>query len=80
MWTPYTEEWSVEPCAHRFTKDFYDGYVILPCFKVKICDNCGEVTMICGKILSTIFAVFFAPFWSGKIVLKKGEQTCSPKT
>jgi len=54
-------------CTHYDSSDYSVGYVMLPIFKVKICENCGDVTMICNSILQRVFALLFLPFWHGKV-------------
>ena len=49
------------------------GSVILPCFTVEIAEN-GEAKMTCGNFLGWIFEKFFAPFWSGKIIILGGNE------
>ena len=45
-------------------------YVILPVFTVEMKEN-GEFKMTCNKILGCIFETFFAPFWDGKVKVRK---------
>ena len=60
-------------CTHYGEHGCDYGYVILPCFRVAVCRDCGEVTMVCNNVLGWIFAVFFAPFWRGKICVISGK-------
>jgi len=57
-------------CTHYHSDTYSDGHVILPAFKVKMCDNCGEVHLVCNDFLQAIFEIFLAPFWNGKVFIK----------
>lgn len=50
------------------------GYVMLPCFTVEFTEESRGCDLTCGRFLGWIFEVFFAPFWSGKVYWKDGEQ------
>lgn len=52
-------------------KKWVEGYVILPCFTVRWLEGTYAPELTCNSILSFIFGAFFAPFWSGKVHLKK---------
>lgn len=41
------------------------GYVMLPCFTVEI--NGFDCQLTCDSLLSMVFEIFFAPFWSGAV-------------
>lgn len=56
---------------YRVNKKYRYGYVMLPCFKVKMLEGTEGVDLECGSILEWIFEHFFAPFWSGKVHLYK---------
>lgn len=59
-------------CTHyNGTGEYDEGYVILPVFRVAVCHDCGEVTMICNGFLGWIFQTLFAPFWTGKVILRR---------
>ena len=45
------------------------GYITLPCFKISLCDHCGEANLICNDFLALVFKIFFLPFWKGHIKL-----------
>ena len=57
-------------CCSKFKEDncLY-GYIILPCFKIRICKNCDEMEMICNNLLCKIFELFFLPFWTGMVTI-----------
>lgn len=44
------------------------GYVMLRCFTVEIDEN-GGCELTCNNFLAWIFETFFAPFWSGKVMI-----------
>lgn len=50
-----------------FKRYWLKGYAILPCFTVKTLEGSPESEMTCGPVLFTIFRLFFAPFWTGRI-------------
>lgn len=55
------------------TKDIYagcEGWVVLPCFKVKI-DGDGEAVFVGGNIAGWIFEHIFIYFWTGKVYLRR---------
>ncbi len=44
------------------------GWVVLPCFKVKVADD-GEVVFAGGNIAGWLFEHIFVYFWTGKVHL-----------
>lgn len=56
-------------CTHYHTDKYRPGYVIIPIFRVRMCENCGEIELICSDYLQTIFEIFFAPFWRGNVFI-----------
>ena len=48
------------------------GWVVLPCFKVKVKDD-GEISLVCGDIAGWLFEHTFVYLWTGKVHLyRKG--------
>lgn len=45
-------------------------YAMLPLFTVELKEN-GDFELTCNKFLGWIFETFFAPFWNGKIKIRK---------
>lgn len=45
----------------------YTGYAMLPCFTVDLTEEWEEADMTCSDLLFTLFRIFFAPFWNGKV-------------
>lgn len=62
-------------CTHYQNFEYKLGHIMLPCFKVVVCQNCNETQLICNKYLQKIFGLFFAPFWNGKIWI---DENCKP--
>ena len=54
---------------YKVKKRWLTGYAILPCFTIKTMENEEGCELTCNNLLSTIFELFFAPFWSGKIAV-----------
>ena len=62
-------------CTHYKTDKYLDGYVMFPFFTVKLCENCGEIQLVCNRFLQIMFTYFFSWFWDGYVwVLKEDED------
>lgn len=59
---------------YQVEKHYIEGYIILPCFTVRTLEGTESADMTCSPLLQKIFEIFFAPFWTGKIVVT-GEHT-----
>ena len=76
---PVIDENHFECCTHYKTAGFDEGYIILPIFKVKVCQNCGEVHAVWGDFANILFMVFFRWFWTGFVHIHvKDEENESP--
>ena len=51
----------------KIKKNIIYGWAILPCFKVKMIEGTEGAELLCSPFLEKMFALFFAPFWNGKI-------------
>lgn len=54
-------------CTHYNTDEYKNGYVMFKPFKAKICQNCGEVHLVCNKFYAFLFQWFFSLFWNGAV-------------
>lgn len=62
-------------CTHYNGSGLFNiGYAVLPCFKVAICLDCGEVTMICNSFFAWLFDIFFSLFWNGDIKARADKE------
>lgn len=68
-------DYKISCCSHyNGTNKYIEGYVILPCFKVIVCEDCGNVEMVCNDKLTWLFEHIFVYFWTGKVTLKELEE------
>lgn len=58
-------------CSHFKTNTYKKGYIVHPFFKVKICDNCGEVIADGGVIADFILGIIVRFFWDGYVFVKE---------
>lgn len=56
---------SCSKCGEK--KRTVKGYIVLPCFKVKVCEKCGEVEALWGDKAEVLFKYIFQYFWAGKV-------------
>lgn len=51
-----------------------EGYVMFPCFKIRLDNETAVPELVCNKFLSWLFITFFAPFWNGRIYIYDDEE------
>ena len=56
-------------------KTWQEGYVMLPCFTVKMLKGGTDAQLTCGPVREWIFKNFFAMFWTGAIHITKEYTT-----
>lgn len=55
-------------------RKWLNGFVTLPCFKIRTMEGTNEATFVCADWLVKVWSFLFAPFWKGGIYIYEEED------